>query len=304
MAFLGALFERLPGEARGNAKTTRFLGFQGSLPGKGHFEFFGIELRPMDRLPEGLVVWELDDACLTLRDARQSGGEIVTRTPIRWDWLAAPSAGACAWTGEISTDGGSETWPSRLALTTNSYVALDGRERASDEVVIGEYDPSWPRRYEEFAAWLRSILPPEAAPRIEHYGSTSIPGMPAKPIIDVLVEVPSFEAGKRDLIPRLNDPRWEYWWYNDHLTFIRRDALMGQRTHHLHAAPAGHRLWDGTLFRDFLRSHEAEALRYAELKRELARTQGGDRERYTAAKADFVQDIVNQAKEGRGRHAP
>jgi GrpB-like predicted nucleotidyltransferase (UPF0157 family) len=166
---------------------------------------------------------------------------------------------------------------------------------SNDDVELVDYDPSWPQQFTEFATWLCDLLGVDVALRIEHYGSTAIPGIPAKPIIDVLVEIPSFAEAKRVTIPRLNSERWEYWWYSDHMTFIRRERLMGRRTHHVHMAPRGHRLWEGLAFRDYLISHPQEVSRYAALKRELAENYRQDRERYTQAKTEFVREITSKA---------
>jgi hypothetical protein len=64
--------------------------------------------------------------------------------------------------------------------------------------------------------------------------------MPAKPVIDILDEVPSFLEARRSLIPASNKPDSEYWWYNDHRLFILREAPMGERKFHVHVAPRGH----------------------------------------------------------------
>lgn len=70
---------------------------------------------------------------------------------------------------------------------------------------------------------------------------------------------------------------------------------MGQRTHHIHMAPQGHKLWEGLAFRDCLRTHDADALRYAALKHKLAKSYRQDRERYTDAKTMFVKEITSKA---------
>jgi len=69
------------------------------------------------------------------------------------------------------------------------------------------------------------LLGPGVALRVEHYGSTSIPVCPAKPIIDILVEIPSWEEGRKRAIPVFNSPEIEYWFYNDHMCFILRDKV-------------------------------------------------------------------------------
>ena len=150
------------------------------------------------------------------------------------------------------------------------------------------------------AGWLRNIVSPDIALRIEHYGSTAIPGIPAKPVIDILMEVPSFTEARRNLIPLFNKPECEYWWYDEHMVFIIRDRSTGLRTHHIHAAPKGHQVWQGLAFRDYLRTHPEDARRYATLKYKLAESHGNDREAYTDLKADFVNEIPFKASDHEG----
>ncbi|OGN87617.1 MAG: hypothetical protein A2158_07455 [Chloroflexi bacterium RBG_13_46_14] len=166
--------------------------------------------------------------------------------------------------------------------------------------MLVDYDPAWPDRFDEMAAWLRNTISPEIALRIEHYGSTAISGLPAKPIIDILMEVPSFYEARRNLIPLFNKPECEYWWYDEHMVFIIRDKSMGVRTHHIHVAPKDHRVWEGLAFRDYLRTHPGEAQRYAALKHELAELHGNDREAYTDLKTDFVREITDKALQHHG----
>jgi len=110
-----------------------------------------------------------------------------------------------------------------------------------------------------------------------------------------VMEVPSFALARQRLLPLWDDEAWEYWRYGDHMMFVKRQSLTGRRTHHLHLAPAGHRLWEGIAFRDYLRARPEEAARYAALKRELAGRYREDREGYTEAKAAFVREITAQA---------
>jgi len=176
-------------------------------------------------------------------------------------------------------------------MTANAYVA-PGQTGCDDSVHLVDYDPAWPEKFNEFSDWLRERLGPDVALKIEHFGSTSIPGMIAKPMIDVLVEVPSFPEAKQRALPSLNNEKWEYWWYSDHMTFVRRDRLMGPRTHHVHMMPRGRDLRSRLAFRDYLRSHVEDASRYATLKRQLAKSHQTTREHYTDAKAVFVNEIV------------
>ena len=179
-------------------------------------------------------------------------------------------------------------------MFANAYIDTN-RERPRDEVALVDYDPEWPEQYRRMADWLQQCLGSELALRIEHYGSTAIPGMSAKPIVDILVEVPSFRAAKERVLPLLNEESWEYWWYSDHMIFIKRSGLAGVRTHHVHLAPRQHVIWQGIAFRDYLRAHPEYALRYEDLKRQLARSCSSDREAYTAAKTEFVKEVTARA---------
>ncbi|MBT6144809.1 MAG: GrpB family protein [Gemmatimonadetes bacterium] len=174
-------------------------------------------------------------------------------------------------------------------------MSLTAEDASSDEVELVDHDPSWSQQYAQMADWLRDQLGTDIALRVEHYGSTAIPGLPAKPVIDILVEIPSVTAAKPQVIPCFDDETWDYWWHAGHMVFVRREKLMGQRTHHIHMAPKGHPIWDGLAFRDHLRSHAEERDQYAELKRKLAVAYHHDRERYTQAKTDFVSAVTSRA---------
>lgn len=77
--------------------------------------------------------------------------------------------------------------------------------------------------------------------------------------------------------------------------FIQRSP-DGKRTHHIHMATAGHKLWERLYFRDYLRKHPEEAARYSQLKRDLARQFPSDREAYTNGKSEYVARITTKAK--------
>jgi GrpB-like predicted nucleotidyltransferase (UPF0157 family) len=182
-------------------------------------------------------------------------------------------------------------------MFSNSYVDLR-RSEFRDDIYLVDYDSSWHAQFEQMADWLRSHLGTDIALRVEHYGSTAIPGMPAKPVIDILVEVPSFAEAKKRVLSCLNEEVWEYWWCAGHMVFFKRKELMGERTHHVHLAPRGHDFWDGLAFRDYLRSHPEDAARYAALKQQLAVRYRKDREAYTDSKSEFVREVLLRAKRG------
>ena len=168
-----------------------------------------------------------------------------------------------------------------------------------DNIILVEYDRKWVELFEQEAIYLRKLVGEALILRIEHFGSTAIPGMPAKPIIDMLGEIPSFDRIQQEALPKLVDVGYESLWRSDlppgHMMFIQR-SLDGKRTHHIHMATAGHKLWERLYFCDYLRKHPEEAARYSQLKRDLARQFPSDREAYTNGKSEYVALITTKAK--------
>jgi GrpB-like predicted nucleotidyltransferase (UPF0157 family) len=159
------------------------------------------------------------------------------------------------------------------------------------------YQAEWPIA---FAAAQRRLLAlfPQDLRALEHIGSTAIPGMPAKPIVDLLAGVDSMAVAdelfeqvlahgyttSRAFNEMLPDRRW----------FMR--SVNGHRTHHLHIVVLGGPTWyKHLLFRDRLRSNAALAQSYARLKSELAARFEHDREAYTDAKSEFVASVLSVA---------
>lgn len=168
-----------------------------------------------------------------------------------------------------------------------------------DEVELIPYDPAWPALYDAEAERLRSALPAGLILAMEHFGSTAIPGMPAKPIIDILMAVPSVEAARCIAIRPMEAMGYAFWAGNpkqDRLFFVKDlPPAAPRRTHHVHVCEAGGEMWQRLAFRDHLRENPAEAQRYAALKRELAARHREDREAYTAAKAGYVEEVLARA---------
>ena len=166
----------------------------------------------------------------------------------------------------------------------------------NEPVSLADYDPAWLARFdaersrlcERFAAELLDV---------QHIGSTAIPDMPAKPIIDVMAGVASMAVADALFEPLLDDGYVTSFEFNaglsDRRWFMRH--TNGHRTHHLHVVVHEGELWRQRLaFRDALRSNAALAARYATLKRELASRHQADREAYTQAKGEFVRSIIVQ----------
>ncbi len=173
-----------------------------------------------------------------------------------------------------------------------------------EEVAIVPHDARWAELFRSEEQHLRTCLPRELIGRIEHFGSTAVPGLAAKPIIDMLIEVSDLEATKRLVVPVLEGQGYEYFWRptNEadepyYAWFIKRDARTGSRTHHLHFVEGTFREhWDRLLFRDYLILHPNRAKEYGELKLLLATTTRHDRVAYGKQKASFIREVTERAR--------
>jgi GrpB-like predicted nucleotidyltransferase (UPF0157 family) len=174
---------------------------------------------------------------------------------------------------------------------------------ARDEIRLAPYDPAWPESFRAERERLRATLPEGLVGRIEHVGSTAVPGLVAKPVVDVLVEVASLEDAKARMVPVLVAQGCDYVWRPTtgddggpwYCWFIRRDAA-GRRTHHLHVVEPHFPHWDRLRFRDWLIAHPDVAAEYAALKGMLAERHPGDRTAYTEGKTEFVVRVTEEAK--------
>ena len=162
-------------------------------------------------------------------------------------------------------------------------------------VIVEGYDPSWPARFLEERARLAQALQEWVAGPIEHIGSTAIPGLAAKPVIDIMVAVETLDAS-RPAIGALEALDYVYFPYRPDVEHWFCKPSPAVRTHHLHLVPFGSRVWIETLaFRDYLREHPGVAAEYASLKRSLAERHRFDREAYTDAKGPFVARVLAAA---------
>ncbi|HEX2964871.1 MAG TPA: GrpB family protein [Syntrophorhabdaceae bacterium] len=173
-----------------------------------------------------------------------------------------------------------------------------------EEIDVIAYDPAWPRLFEEERRHLLGCLPLDVVRRIEHFGSTAVPGLPAKPIIDILVEVTDLDETRQRIAPILENQGYEYFWrpsWGDDVPpwyawFIKR-GMEGQRTHHIHMVEADFEHWDRLFFRDYLLEFPKVAEDYATLKMALSQKYHNDRVAYTIAKTDFIVRVTETAKE-------
>jgi GrpB-like predicted nucleotidyltransferase (UPF0157 family) len=172
----------------------------------------------------------------------------------------------------------------------------------TDQVIeIVDYDPAWNERFAEQRIRLSAVLAPWLAGAVEHVGATAVPGLRAKPIVDILAPVRSLAAAEAAL-PDLAQEGWLFWPDdpNRHyrLWFLR--PCPTSRTHHLQLFEHDHPDAKALIaFRDALRNDDALRAAYATLKEKLAARYRSDRNAYSNAKVDFVRSVLRQ--EG---HAP
>jgi GrpB-like predicted nucleotidyltransferase (UPF0157 family) len=166
---------------------------------------------------------------------------------------------------------------------------------AHERAEVHRPDPGYAGRGAAECARLMELLAPWLADGVEHVGSTAVPGLAAKPVLDLMASVTDPAAVVEHAAGRLAADGWCYvppeldsggsW----RRFFVKPDASGQRRQAHLHLIRAGHPRWSDQLaFRDALRQDSGLCARYADLKRRLASEHGADREAYTAAKTEFV----------------
>ena len=164
----------------------------------------------------------------------------------------------------------------------------------SAPIYLVPYDPSWPARFTEERAALAQVLSPWLAGPIEHIGSTAVPGLVAKPVIDIMAAVASLDAS-RPALAALEALHYVYFPWRPEFHWLCKPS-DDVRTHHLHLVPFGSALWHERLrFRDRLRSDAGVAAEYAALKLALAARYEFDREAYTDAKEPFVRRVLAES---------
>lgn len=159
-------------------------------------------------------------------------------------------------------------------------------------IELVDYDPSWPKLFERERQLIEDAIGAWLIGPIEHIGSTAVPGIKAKPIIDIMAPVESLIASF-EALPILATLQYEYWPYRADVMQWHCKPSDDCRTHHLHLVPLGSPRWNACIaFRDHLRTHRDAAAAYQELKEELAVRHEHDREAYTEGKTAFVSRIV------------
>jgi GrpB-like predicted nucleotidyltransferase (UPF0157 family) len=160
-------------------------------------------------------------------------------------------------------------------------------------ITLAEYDPQWPALFDREAVRIRAVLG-DTAVRVEHVGSTSVPGLAAKPIIDILLAVPD-SAGEQAYAPaleaagyvlRIREPNWF-----EHRLFKGPDTNINLHVFTVGAAEIDRML----LFRDHLRADDADRDAYLQVKRDLARRTWQHVQHYADSKAAIVEQIMARA---------
>lgn len=163
-------------------------------------------------------------------------------------------------------------------------------------IYLEEYDPEWPRLFEREATRIRAALGDQAL-QVEHVGSTSIPGLAAKPLIDILLVVPN-SADEASYVPALEAAGYtltirEPDWY-EHRLFKGPETSVNVHTFSEGCAEIERML----LFRDWLRGHPDDRERYERTKRELAMREWKYVQNYADAKTAVVEAILARAQQG------
>jgi GrpB-like predicted nucleotidyltransferase (UPF0157 family) len=182
------------------------------------------------------------------------------------------------------------------AITIEKVIPHNG------PITLAEYNPQWPALFAREAARIRAVLG-DAAVRVEHVGSTSVPGLAAKPIIDILLAVPD-SADEQTYAPaleaagyvlRIREPDWF-----EHRLFTGPDTTINLHMFTVGAAEIDRML----LFRDWLRANDADRDAYLQVKRDLARRPWQHVQHYADSKTAIVQQIMARASAASQQNQP
>jgi putative glutamine amidotransferase len=184
-----------------------------------------------------------------------------------------------------------------LARLRGTRAVAGVREGRSRSYVVADYDPAWPQMFKEEAAAIRAALG-SVAERVEHVGSTAVPGLAGKPVIDIQVSVERMVPRERFVVPLealgyefVADPT------DAEHEYFKKD-VEGVRTHQIHVCPVGSE-WERRhlAFRDYLKTHPEDSARYGELKRGLAKQHPNDVMAYVDAKTPFIRELEGRAQD-------
>jgi GrpB-like predicted nucleotidyltransferase (UPF0157 family) len=172
--------------------------------------------------------------------------------------------------------------------------------RGTLPIEVVDYDRDWPRQYAAERDRIDAAIG-DVILAIEHVGGTAVPGLPAKPVIDLMVGVEDIERAGPAVAGLIN-LGYEYIPELESQLPDRRYFRKGTpETHHVHMVPVSSDYWaEHLLFRDYLRSHPQAAEEYGKLKRGLAGRHRLDRDAYRAGKVPFIDTVVAAARREAG----
>jgi len=173
---------------------------------------------------------------------------------------------------------------------------------SKEPISIESYNDKWVEEFNSERRFLFKIDEKELIKRIEHFGSTSVPGLCAKPIVDILVEVKDTEQARIYFTKLLSNYHYECIWRMSaddvgqyYPLFIKRNN-NGQRIRHIHMIKPTSNTWNRLYFRDYLIDFENVAIEYQKLKQKLISQYPEDRYKYSEGKTEFVRRITSVAK--------
>ena len=172
-------------------------------------------------------------------------------------------------------------------------VTIGAREPLNATICLAPYDPAWPSTFELIASRVRAALA-ENALLLEHVGSTSVPGLSAKPIVDMVLGVahstdePAYvpQLAAHGFVLRIREPNWF-----EHRLFKRADVECHLHVFSIDCEEIGRML----AFRDRLRAHQGEREKYESVKRDLASRTWRHMQHYADAKSAIVREILGRA---------
>jgi GrpB-like predicted nucleotidyltransferase (UPF0157 family) len=174
------------------------------------------------------------------------------------------------------------------------FAAAGYAHPVADELAIVPYDPAWPRLFEVERALLERVLAPWSESGIHHVGSTAIPGIAAKPIIDIIAGVRDLEEARAAFAP-LRQHSYHHAPHRPSIAHHFDKPMLRSlpQTYALHLTEPGSDLWRERLaFRDALRGDPELVAEYEALKLRLAEEHGTDIAAYTSGKRSFVADVL------------
>jgi GrpB-like predicted nucleotidyltransferase (UPF0157 family) len=174
---------------------------------------------------------------------------------------------------------------------------------ADELIAVAPYDPGWPSRFEAEQTLLESVLAPWLEDGIHHVGATAVPGLAAKPIIDMMAGVCDLEKARAAFVP-LREHSYVHTPHRPRIAhhFSKPSPRLSEMTHNLHLTRPGSDLWrERIAFRDALRVDPALVAEYEALKLGLAEAHRADVAAYTTGKRAFVGRVLAGAGVPLGR---